>query len=264
MMQDDDEKPHVEGRPSHRVSSAVWPSNVRHVVATGKAAQRRRDWIMQRHLWVALATALSMRVLLVLTTLLVVISSLFVAVLGLQFWFLLLLPLLLFALLLFVPSFLASKLPAESVPPSLAQEFRSSTGLLSLYAHELKSHPGTLQELRSNPGYLQGLRSQPGLLAGEAPATPMPSEPPLVRVLETYDLRETQARHFLRERASEETGEHALISYSEQDLWPFAPRTRKLNFDHQVADYLDEHFSLSDDEFPRSEPGEPPEPYYPV
>ncbi len=245
MLKESESKPHVEGRPVNRVSSAVWPLSVRRVVATGKAAQRRRDWIMQGRWWVALADVLPMRVLLVIATLLVVVSSLLVAVLGLRFWFLLPLPLLLFLSVLFLPVFLASRVPPETVPSSfsgLAQELRSSTGLLSLHAQELRSNPGFLQELRSNPGFLQDLRSNPGflqelrsnpgflqdlrsnpgLLSSEAPATPMPADQPLVRVLETYDLREPQSRQHLGEIARRETGRYRAVRYSDQDAWQAA------------------------------------------
>lgn len=201
-------QPQVERRRVNRVSSAVWPASTRRGVATGKAAQRRRDWIMQGRWWVILVDALSMRVLLMVTTLLVVISSLLVAILGLSFWYLLLLPLLLFALMLFMPAFLESRASKEMTLPALsafAQEFKSSAGMLSLYAQELKSNSG--------------------LLSAEAPSTPMPVDQPLVRVLETFDLRKTPIEYFLADRPAEETGEHALVHYVERDFWVYAIRT---------------------------------------
>lgn len=222
MIKDDERNPRAGGRYVNRVSSAVWPASIRRVVSTGKAAQRRRDWIMQRRWLVILADALSMRALLVLTTLLVVVSSLLVAILGLQFWYILLVPLLLFLLMLFLPLFLASKMPMEAIPPSLstfAQEFRSSAGILSLSA----------QELKSGSGYLAEPRSSPGVLAVEAPATPMPAEPPLVRVLETYDLREVQVKRLLGEILRGETGEHTVIRRLEKDFWKRAPSNTSLD-----------------------------------
>lgn len=250
MLKEGERKPHVEGRPGNRVSSAVWPLNVRRVVATGKAAQRRRDWIMQGRWWVALADVLPMRVLLVLATLLVVVSSLLVAVLGLRFWFLLPVPLLLFLSILLLPLFLASRVHPDTIPSSLsglAQELRSSTGLLSLnpqelrsnpgflqelrsnpgFLQDLRSNPGFLQELRSNPGFLQDLRSNPGLLSSEAPATPMPADQPLVRVLETYDLREPHSRQQLDEVARRETGRYRAVRYPNQEGWQ-ATATQRL------------------------------------
>ena len=245
MLKENARKPHVEGRPVNRVSSAVWPLNVRRVVATGKAAQRRRDWIIQGRWWVAQVDTLPMRVLQVIATLLVVVSSLLVAVLGLRFWFLLPLPLLLFMSVLLLPLLLKSKAHPETIPSSfagLAQDLRSSTGMLSLHAQELRSNPdflqelrsnpgflqdlrsnpGFLQELRSNPGFLQDLRSNPGLLSSEAPATPMPADQPLVRVLETYDLREPHSRQQLDEISHRETGRYRAVHYPNQDTWQIA------------------------------------------
>lgn len=222
MIKNSDEKPHVERRSANRVSSAVWPASIRRVVATGKAAQRRRDWLMQRRWLVLLVDALSLRVIFVLTTLLVVVSSLLVALLGLSFWYLLLVPLLLFVILSFLPLFLVSKAPLETPPPSLsafAQEFKSSTGLFSFSAQEFKSSTGLLsfssQELHSGPGYFHDLPNSSSLLAvnGDSPATPMPSEPPLVRVLETYDLREARVKHFFEDILRDETGEHTALRH---------------------------------------------------
>lgn len=215
MMTGGERKPHVERRPGNIVSSAFWPMKVRKGIATGKAAQRRRDWIMQGRWWVILVDALSMRVLLVLTTLLVVTTSLLVAALGLSFWYLLLLPLLLFAVLLIVPLFLASRMPVEAVPSSsFAQEWKSSTGFLSQYAQELRSSGGVLSQ------YAQELRSEPGLLSVEAdaPATPMPAAPPLVRVLETYDLRQTLVKHFL-EDLPDDTARQAAARSLAGNIW---------------------------------------------
>ncbi|MGH2482765.1 MAG: hypothetical protein ACRDHW_24210 [Ktedonobacteraceae bacterium] len=220
-------KPHVEQRRVDRVSSAFWPLKTRKGVPTGKAAQRRRDWIMQGRWWIILVDALPMRVLLVLTTLLVVSASLLVALLGLRVWYLLLPPLLLFAGLLIVPVFLVSNVPIEiPPPPPLAQDMRSSSGFISQYAHELRSSAGFVSqyahELHSSAGILSQhaheLRSEPGLLADTAPATPMPGEPPLVRVLETYDLRATPVRHFLA-NFPEDTAEQAALRYMTQDIW---------------------------------------------
>lgn len=255
MIKGGERKPHVEGRHGNRVSSAVWPASVRRVVATGKAAQRRRDWIMQGRWWIILADVLSLRILFILTTLLVVVSSLLVAILGLHFWYILVVPLLLFTLLLLAPFFLASRTTVEATPPSLSlftQELRSSTGILSLYAQELrsnpgflqelksnpgflqelKSNPGYLQELKSNPGFLQTLRSSPGVLSGEAPATPMPADPPLVRVLETYDLRSMPAKSALGKNSSEETGKHTATHYMERAFWNYSVGTEPLAPDH--------------------------------
>lgn len=275
MIKEDESEPHLEGRPVHRVSSAAWPLNVRRVVATGKAAQRRRDWIMQHRWLVTLADVLPMRLLLILAMLLVVVSSLFVAALGLRFWYLLLLPLLLFAFLLALPSFLASKTPTETTSSSLAtfaQEFKSSTGLLSLYTQEWRSSPGFMQELRSNPGFLQELkissgflqelRSGQGVISAGSPATPMPvaAEAPLVRVLETYDLRQEQVRRFLGETTDEETSKHARVRLTGNEAWLAKPSTERLETDalpdNGITDEQDaETHKLSNDESSQSGSG---------
>ncbi len=193
----------IDGGHGNRVSSAVWPLSVRKIVATGKAAQRRRDWIMQGRWWVVLAGALVMRGLFIAAMVLVVVTSLLVALLGLSFWYLLLLPLVFFASLLVAPAFIARRVPAQAVSPTLAtfaQECKSSAGIFSLAAQNLK--------------YQSHLLSRPGILEDESPSTPMPVEPPLVRVLETYDLRATHVEHFLRE----ETDEHITVPAAARDL----------------------------------------------
>jgi uncharacterized protein (DUF58 family) len=184
---------------------------------------------MQRRWLVLLVDALSMRAIFILTTLLVVVSSLLVAVLGLSCWYILLVPLLLFVALSFLPLLLVSKAPLETPPPSLstfAQEFRSSAGLL----------PFPSQELHSGPGYFHNVPDSSALLAvgTDSPATPKPSEPPLVRVLETYDLREARVKHFFEDalRLRDDTGEHTAIRHHlNRDFWysTGCPTTRDTN-----------------------------------
>lgn len=247
MIKNSDHKSHLERRYANRVSSAVWPASIRRVVATGKAAQRRRDWLMQRRWLVLLVDALSLRAILMLTTLLVVASSLLVAVLGLAFWYLLLVPLLLFAALAFLPSLLVSKAPIEAPPPSLAtfaQELKSSTGFL----------PFPSQALRSNPGYFQSLPNSSALLPADidAPATPMPADPPLVRVLETYDLRETRIRHFFEEMLRGETGEHTVVQHPlNRDFWNTAACPTTLDSDTRPLEDGDIPLSDTTEHLPR-------------
>ena len=238
----DERKPHVEQRRVDRVSSAFWPLTTRKGVPTGKAAQRRRDWIMQGRWWILLIDTLQMRILLVLATLLVVGTSLLVALLGLKFWYLLPLPLALFVLPLLVPALLRGQQQEEpSAPLPLPQDMRSSAGTISRYAHELRSSAGFLSqyahELRSSAGMLSPhaheLRSEPGLFAStgepgllasvnDSPATPMPVEPPLVRVLETYDLRATPFKHFLTDVPGD-TAERTALRSIAQSGWNCTP-----------------------------------------
>jgi hypothetical protein len=194
MGKGSERRPHVEQQYGNRVSSAVWPVNTRKVVATGKAAQRRRDLIMQDRWWIILADILAVRVLFILTTLLVVVISLLVAILGREFWYLLLLPLLLFIALLILPLFLARRIPAEMVPPALL------------------------------------LKSGSGMLSDETPATPL-ADSPLVRVLETYDLRETPFKHFLTDPSDEETGEYLRIYFTDYNLPAHKAESRSVETD---------------------------------
>ncbi len=225
MIKNDDNRPHVERWSGNRVSSAVWPASIRRVVATGKAAQRRRDWLTQRRWLVLLVDALSLRVIFGMTTLMLVVSSLLVALLGLSFWYLLLVPLLLFAVMTLLPSMLVSKAPVETPLPSFAtfaQEFKSSTGLLSFSAGNLHSGSGYFQSL---PNSMVPLSA-----SSDSPATPMPAEPPLVRVLETYDLRETRVRHFFEEMLRSETGERTALHHPmSKDFWDSAACPSTLN-----------------------------------
>ena len=59
MLKDDEQGPRVPWRHVNRVSSAAWPVNRRREVGTGKAAQRRRDWVMQGRWWIILVDTLS-------------------------------------------------------------------------------------------------------------------------------------------------------------------------------------------------------------
>jgi hypothetical protein len=199
----------VEAHQGNRVSSALWPVSVRKVVATGKAAQRRRDWIMQGRWLLLLADALAVRLLFLLAMGLVVVTSLLVAILGLHFWYLWLIPLALLLGLLLRPFVLTRRRPPEMAPPpisALASDFKSSTGLLSLYTQGLKSQPDIFS-FESQPGTFSP-HSEAGLLTNETPATPMPEDHPLVRVLETYDLRALPVEHFLQMLPAEETDKH--------------------------------------------------------
>lgn len=234
MSKTNEHKPLVDGHSGNRVSSAVWPVSTRKVVATGKAAQRRRDWIMQERWWIILADRPVMRVLFLLNTLLIAIASLLVIILGLTIWYLLLLPLLLFVGLLLVPIFLASRRSAEagqSALAALAHESKSSADAFSLSTRKGKSQPDTLT-----------LKNQTDQLADTAPSTPVPVDQPLVRVLETYDLSSTPVEHFLTE-----TGQHALVHASESKHWTYTSmETHTLG--NRVLD--DQNWQTSDLEMP--------------
>jgi hypothetical protein len=165
----------------------------------------------------------------VITTLLVVASSLLVAALGLRFWFLLPLPLLLFLAVLALPLLLAISVPLETIPSSLSgpvQELRCPTDLLPSHSLELHSHPN----FQGDP------RSKPGLLPSEAPATPKPAGQPLVRVLETYDLRQLHSRQQLPGRHRRETGQHHAVLSSDQASQQRTAATETLDTQHEISE----------------------------
>ena len=59
-------------------------------------------------------------------------------------------------------------------------------------------------------------RSLPGVLSGaHSPNTPMPLEPPLVRVLETFDLSQSDVEHFLDLPEGGNTGGYSLTDWKE-------------------------------------------------
>lgn len=61
-------------------------------------------------------------------------------------------------------------------------------------------------------------KGQPRLLTGSAPTTPLSVEAPLIRVLETYDVRTTPIKH-LRTHMPENPTEQALLRALPPDLW---------------------------------------------
>lgn len=189
MVRGGQPQPHIEQWQGDRVSNAFCPVHIRRGISTSKAAQCRRGWMM-------LADALSMRKLLVLTTLLVVGTSLLVAVFGLHFWYLLLLPLPLFTMLLHNRATLGI-VP----PPPLAQSQRSSAGYFSREAPEL--------------------RVKPALRPEDAPMTSTLADASLVRVLETYTVRTTANKHLLT-HFPEDTAEQAMLRALVQDFWSHA------------------------------------------
>jgi hypothetical protein len=217
VIKDNKGKVHIERRISNRVSSAFWPEKVRKVVATGKAAQRRRDWIIQGHWRIILVDLLAGRVLLISTTLLVVASSLLVALLGLRFWYLLLFPLLLFTSLLTMPAFIARPVPVETLAPTLSafvRERKSSPEILSLDVQERSGQPEVLL-----------VQSNQGILSSEAPVTPMPIELPLIRVLETYDVRSKPGEYYLKSWPGEASSGSPLTYSAEKPFWMHIAQT---------------------------------------
>ena len=117
---------HAFARRAARVSKALWPTNMRRCIATGRAAQTRRHLIVTSRWWQ---------------------------------WLLC---------------------------------FKAAARL-----------PHTRADRQSFPGRWR------------APETPMPTETPLVRVLETFDLSQTDIEHFLDLPNGGNTGGYSLKSWRE-------------------------------------------------
>ncbi|HEV7235131.1 MAG TPA: hypothetical protein VGN15_03055 [Ktedonobacteraceae bacterium] len=193
-------------RRAARVSKALWPTNVRHSIVTSKGAQTRRQLIVKSRYgkWSDLfpvrlgkrgrpqgspplflsAPALTMNVRNVAGITTIAAASL-VALLVAHRWLLILL----FIIMLVVISLLLMivRMRVSSVKHSMH-------GLRQ--GDERKSLPGVLSKTRS-------------------PNTPVPLDPPLVRVLETFDLSQTNVEHFLDLPGDGNTGGYSLANWKE-------------------------------------------------
>jgi len=158
------------------VSRALWPAEMRRSLATGRLAQRRRSLVLNGKWGTLLAIILRLGPALALVAISMLVGGTIVAALVLRLWYLLLIP----TVVLTVGT-LAITLPF----------------LLKLYRtfHPLAIR--TSRELRALPIFPPPRRS---------PETPLPTAP-LVRILETYDLSQTDVEHFLDTSRAEE---HAM------------------------------------------------------
>lgn len=188
-MGGEDEQQHLFVPRMGYVSRALWPANIRRSVLTDRAAQRRRSLLINRRGCLLFFDILFAHCPYVLATLLIIGSSLAVAILGLRFWFLLLLPILALIVILIAPAIAAAReqsLAEEATPSMPAQECKRLPGI-----SVPSSFPG-VPASKSFPGFSTG-RSFPGVPSSQhAPETPMPAELPLIRVLETFDLRQME------------------------------------------------------------------------
>ncbi|MEO6887916.1 MAG: hypothetical protein ABI456_02505 [Ktedonobacteraceae bacterium] len=149
---------------THAVSTALWPTAARRIVATGKMAQWRRYLIGSGKWWMERVDLPSVLFLPALVIVSMFAGGLVVVAMMWRLWYLLLIPaafLVTLCLLGLTAIMQGARSPTR--PPLSAQaiEFHSSL--------PLRSFPG-LSSLRSSP------------------ETPMPVASSLVRVLETFDL----------------------------------------------------------------------------
>src|SRR5579884_748250 len=161
-----------------RVSRALWPADTRRV-ATGKAAQRRRKLIVRHRRSIYLLDLLQIRNPIMLVALSLLLTVSIITALSAHVWYPLFCSLVLFIVLLMLPLFVATEAVHSNIVGSQL-----------------------LQEMRSLPGIATKLL---------VPDTPLPAEPPLVRVLDTVDLSQTDVEHFLA-TPDEQTGDTAAMT----------------------------------------------------
>ena len=190
-------------RRAARVSRALWPTNVRRAIATGRMAQTRRRLIVTGRYWRSgrfksrtyqawrpqgsplLYAKTGRRRRIVVATLavamLILASASIMTLIAAHLWLLL---------------------------PFLSMVIAATVLLLAIVRRRVLNMKRLQQgvEARSFPGVLSRAHS---------PTTPMPLEPPLVRVLETFDLSQTDVEHFLDLPEGGNTGGYSLTNLKE-------------------------------------------------
>lgn len=171
-------------RRAARVSKALWPTNVRRSIATGRAAQTRRELIVKSRYGRWWWSSFALQHPLAFAGMCALGSACIIATLATHLWLL---------VLLFIVAL-----------------------VVSLFLVIVRTRASSMQHSMNSLQQGTERRSFPGVL-GKAhfPNTPMPVEPPLVRVLETFDLSETNVEHFLELPEGGNTGGYSLESWKE-------------------------------------------------
>jgi hypothetical protein len=157
------------------VSSALWPADTRRSLTTGRVAQRQRPLGMNGKRRVLLATTLRTDTSLVPILISMFVGGIIVAALSLHLEF----P-------LFIPITILSAMTLLIIPPLLLKLRRTS--------RPAALQPPPSRELRGSS--LSQMRRR-------TPVTPLPAVP-LVRVLETVDLSQSDAEHSFATATTEE------------------------------------------------------------
>ncbi len=175
MVSSDSKKLHIFRQQACNVSRALWPADVRRSLATGRVAQQRRSLLLKGERWGSLARLLQIDTAQLLFVVALFVGSTILAALLLHMWYVLL-----------IPIFMLSGLTGLLVLPWL---------------------PRLYQRLRSvarQTPRVQGSHSAFSTMLS-APETPLPVDP-LVRILETYDLSQTDVEHFVDTAKREKLG----------------------------------------------------------
>ena len=159
------------------VSSALWPSNERHYVATNWFAQQRRFFIMRGVGWSSVRqhTIHYLRLFYSLLLLAFLVTGIVLALFVFQYWTILfILATVWSVLIVFVTRLLCDKI--------------YHIALVKLYSKRRSSRP----------------RSRPLSVLPQFPETPMPATP-LIRVLETIDLSTMDVEQFIANEVNTST-----------------------------------------------------------
>lgn len=161
------------------VSHALWPAHMRRSVATGRVAQGRRRLLLHSRWGPLLASCFRWGIPLLMLAISMLVGGTIVAALLLHAWH-----------ILIVAGLLLTFMTLLIIPPSVMK--------LSRVLHLPEGQPA--RPLRSG-SIFPGARSEP--------ETPLPTAP-LVRVLETYDLSESDVQHFVGAQPERDTAELRL------------------------------------------------------
>jgi hypothetical protein len=167
------------------VSSALWPASARRCIATSKEAQRRRYMIINGKKWMLVPLFLVIFATMAM-------SAALVAALSWHLWFLL--PVV--ALLLLVLLNVRARVDAGAIYLRLRGQERPSHAVYSKKTVTTSAAGSKVVRRAKRP------QAQP------TPRTPMP-ELPLVRVLETVDLSQSNVEHFVdgEDKESDQQGQ---------------------------------------------------------
>jgi hypothetical protein len=175
MVSGDSKKLLILRQQACNVSRALWPADVRRSLATGRVAQQRRSLLLKGKRWESLARLLQIDTAQLLFVVALFVGSTIFAALLLHMWYVLL-----------IPIFMLSGLTGLLVLPWLSRFYQMLRSVA-----------------RQTPGVLRSHSGFP--MMQSAPETPLPADP-LVRILETYDLSQTDVEHFVDTAKRERLG----------------------------------------------------------
>lgn len=161
------------------VSHALWPAHMRRTLATSRVAQGRRMLLLHSRWGPLLVACFRWGTPLLMIAISMLVGGTIVAALLLHAWY-----------ILIVAGLLLTIMTLLIFPPSVTK--------LSRVLHLPRGQP-------TRP--LRSVSIFPG--ARREPETPLPTAP-LVRVLETYDLSETEVQHFVGAQPERDTAELRL------------------------------------------------------